>query len=1236
MLNAVLLIYNKLKGHRILWLAFIGVLLVFLFWKAMDISIEEDISKSFPENERIEAYKELFLTKSYSGKLILALEDTQGKQNQHVLIHALDSLYGKLRPLQDTLIRNIQHQIDEEEFLSVYNFVASKLPLFLSSQEVRDHLLNLSDSVLTEKMQSNLNLLLTPGAYALRDRILQDPLQLTPIALSRLEEVQGEQLFTVYEGYLFSKDLRTIFLVIEPELGPAESGQNKFLIQSIDQHIKTVEQDFSGVKGMYFGSVALSVENSRQIRSDIRVTATVAVVLIVLLVTLYYRKIVVPLMFLLPALGGGLFGLAMFAMIKGAISAISLGASSVILGIAIDYSFHFFTALKHNKGHVLNTLSEISRPLFLGCLTTTGAFMILLFLNSPVLRDFGLLAGLCLIGAALIVLLVLPHVVDMVGYKPGEQSNYNWLDKISRLTPMCPVHGLVIICSITIFLTAFIRDVEFDDDLNNLNYFPEYLKESQRKIFNQPTNDFKTVFVMVQAGSLQEGLEHNEQVLEVFKQLQRNGLIRAYSSISAFVPSNTTAIQRLQSWNLQETSAARKELISRVRNAAEEVGFDGKAFEEFYGLLNQKEFSPGDLDSLMMENAITRNFISVDGDKVSLINSMVVRQDLKSLAIEELDDMPYAAVLDQTSLANQMALLVREDFNMLLGLTASLVLMFLIIAYRRIELALMTFLPMVLSWVWILGLCGLFGIKFNMVNVVVTTFIFGLGDDYCLFVTEGILQRYNTGKRALSTFKSAILLSVITTIIGTGVLILAQHPALKSIALLSVIGMLSILVISFSLQPFLFDVFVNRREASGLLPLTLKSVLKACVAFLMFFMGCTILLGLRVLLPVLPMAKSMKKAFIMHAFHRFTSLIIFTFYGNRRVLLNDDRKIFDTPGIIVANHTSFIDILMLLSLHPKAVMMTNKWVWNSPFFGLTVRYADFLYTNDPTEMNLEKVRKNIEQGYSVIVFPEGTRSADGEVGRFHKGAFHFAKELNLNIYPLVLDGFQRSIQKGDFIVNPKQLVVKFLTPIPCSGHDSFGNNSLSKQLRKQYVEELTQLNEEYIDFRYMKFYLNRLYTYKNQITKGNLRKFLSQLDTLRDLFALISSKASKIVVFGCANGFLCHCLHLAKPKSEVLGLETEQGFFPIAGNSEEGDHKLEMRHVQRYEEFNSEEEVVCIVDQVPPKAKAELVQSLQRTSRGSMLIIVRNYNEVSNVLIPEDGWELSESQDALVIQKVVS
>ncbi len=147
-----------------------------------------------------------------------------------------------------------------------------------------------------------------------------------------------------------------------------------------------------------------------------------------------------------------------------------------------------------------------------------------------------------------------------------------------------------------------------------------------------------------------------------------------------------------------------------------------------------------------------------------------------------------------------------------IGLCCSLiVLVFLWLSFRNIWLALIAFVPMALSWVWILALMQLFDLQFNIVNIILASFIFGQGDDYTIFIVEGLLYEHRTGKTILPQYKQSIILSAMIMLIGIGILVLAVHPAMHSLGAVTLIGMLIVLVMAITIPPLLFRIYVRLR-----------------------------------------------------------------------------------------------------------------------------------------------------------------------------------------------------------------------------------------------------------------------------------------------------------------------------------------------------------------------------------------------------------------------------------------
>lgn len=174
-------------------------------------------------------------------------------------------------------------------------------------------------------------------------------------------------------------------------------------------------------------------------------------------------------------------------------------------------------------------------------------------------------------------------------------------------------------------------------------------------------------------------------------------------------------------------------------------------------------------------------------------------------------DFKNTFVIDRQAINETMLSDLKSEFNILILYSLIVIFILLLVFYKSLKLALVTMIPILLTWFVTLGIMGLFQLGFNIFNIIISTFIFGLGIDYSIFITNGLLHQTKS-KTDLSTHKMSVILSVITTVLGVGVLIFAKHPALHSLAVISIIGIGSAVLIAFTIQPLLFNFLILRTE----------------------------------------------------------------------------------------------------------------------------------------------------------------------------------------------------------------------------------------------------------------------------------------------------------------------------------------------------------------------------------------------------------------------------------------
>lgn len=175
-------------------------------------------------------------------------------------------------------------------------------------------------------------------------------------------------------------------------------------------------------------------------------------------------------------------------------------------------------------------------------------------------------------------------------------------------------------------------------------------------------------------------------------------------------------------------------------------------------------------------------------------------------------------------------------------------------------------------------------------------------------------------------------------------------------------------------------------------------------------------------------------------------------FGAKVNVDNKSGEDFEKPALIVCNHLSQLDLMVQLSLTHKIIFLTNDWVWRNPVFGSIVRCAEYYPVSLGLETLLPKLQNMVDNGYSISVFPEGTRSDDGEIRRFHKGVFHIATVLNLDILPLMIYGTGKVMPKRGWLIKKWPIWLTIGNRITSKDLTVLGTTlrEQAKNLRKDY------------------------------------------------------------------------------------------------------------------------------------------------------------------------------------------
>lgn len=166
--------------------------------------------------------------------------------------------------------------------------------------------------------------------------------------------------------------------------------------------------------------------------------------------------------------------------------------------------------------------------------------------------------------------------------------------------------------------------------------------------------------------------------------------------------------------------------------------------------------------------------------------------------------------------------------------------------------------------------------------------------------------------------------------------------------------------------------------------------------------------------------------------------------------------------VIVLNHSTVVDIPALYYIPLNFRWVSKREVFRTPFFGqFLVLHGDICIDRgraaEAMEQLLREGRKWIARGASVAVFPEGTRSKDGDIHRFKAGAFTLAREAGVEILPVVLDGTRTLIGKNALFNWRNRITVRVLPPVGVEEIRSTEPHELMERVRGRMREALTEI-----------------------------------------------------------------------------------------------------------------------------------------------------------------------------------
>ena len=820
-------LFEFLRKRRIVFWGVVFLVVVGLSALAARCGFEENIFKLLPEPEANEkqdfrvTFTDLKLKDKIFVQAVPVVPENAGEDYEAPdaieLAEALDLFMDSLTSATEerhTILYTLSN-IEPNLILDVADYAMVHMPAYVDVDEaLLDSLC--SPEHIRYQLEQYLAFLETDLGGNLYDVVAYDPCGIGLGAFSKLlpegtldnltEDSDRPSRFM--NEHFYAPDAQACLGFITPNFGTDDSREASRLVATMKEVRDYVHEQYPNIDILFHGAIVIAGGNSKQMRSDIYITVGIAMLIIFILMALSLRRPSYLMITLMALVFGIIMALAGIYLIQNSLSLMSLGVGCVVLGVAFSYVLHVLIHYLYT-GSVEMTLKEQTKPVLVGALTTIGAFGGLLLTNSPLLKDFGLFALLVIAGTTILSLIVAPHLLPR-RFTPNKRA-FVFLEKVNayhldRNKPIVIITLLwVVVC------ICFSGQYKFDNDLRHISYIHPDCRYAQKHWNDLMNEGYNQQYYASVASSYEEALEQLPAIEQVVDSLRGVGLVERGLNRSWLMPSLSRQQERLDAWRAYFTPAKQKQVWHAICTECKRLSIEPSMFESFAELMAEPADPELIVETDILPPEVLENFVEKKND-LCLVYFSVKNLPEHTQAVNDcLTAVDGCMLMNPYYYCKNLIELIHDDFNIIMWISMGFVLLLLLFTYRNIWLTLIALMPMLLSWYTVLGAMALFGQTFNLINIVVSSFVFGIGVDYSVFIMEGLLKG-NDDNPTMVYNKTAITISATILVICMFVLGFAIHPAVSSISFASVVGMITTIMLSYTLEPVLFRFYMRMKS----------------------------------------------------------------------------------------------------------------------------------------------------------------------------------------------------------------------------------------------------------------------------------------------------------------------------------------------------------------------------------------------------------------------------------------
>ena len=639
-------------------------------------------------------------------------------------------------------------------------------------------------------------------------------------------EVDGiEKLEDLPERTFTDNHKKHLFVRVKPRGTSSDMDQGRVTLSRIKAAVEAANPKKYGVTVRYAGGLVVNQEQHTRMNEDLQRASAVALVLIVLLISLYVRRFTAPVILAVPLIISVSTTLAITALTIGQLNLISGFLVSALFGLGIDFEIHLYLRYLEELSRTDDRREAMTRAIirtFPGCLTaavtTAAAFFAVAISDFRGFREYGQIAGMGVLAALLVTFLTLPPLAMMLGRKAR------------RLKPVAPGGfrrslAWIMVLTGTLLLVGSVlaaRHVVWQSDFRKLRGFSEQV-------------DFSEWVAELLGGSLSPAailvndIDQARRVEAYLKPLVSDptSQVRQTLSLASMVPKAVRKKMPLLEARCPKDPppSCQKGLIQILQDVLDQdtkkrlKPADRQRVKEALELARARPWGVADIPEVFR-----RRFLTVDEkaqfvvvwprSKMFLEKEIIawgrelarIRAELRAKGIP-------VKIMDENRLAARVLAKMRTDAPVMIGAASLAVLLILIIGFRNVKQVILVAGSLVVGVAWMLGWMVIGDLEINVFNQAILATIIGLGIDNAVHIQIRYKEEGPGAlPKVLATTGSASFLASATTAIGFGAAVTAHHYGVQSMGWLAVVGLSCTFVASTIFFPSLLLLLEKRRS----------------------------------------------------------------------------------------------------------------------------------------------------------------------------------------------------------------------------------------------------------------------------------------------------------------------------------------------------------------------------------------------------------------------------------------